>query len=304
MEKIMEKDLLIRDVETKNIMTKSNLPVGGYSVNPYVGCTHGCKYCYASFMKRFTGHTEPWGTFLDIKHWPTIKNPKKYKDQRVVIGSVTDGYLPQEKQIRNTRRILEQLKNSGAEILICTKSDLVLRDIDLLKEMGKVTVSWSINTLDEKFQADMDKAASISHRLEAMKQVYEAGIRTVCFISPVFPGITDFEKIFERVKDQCDLVWLENLNLRGSFKEEILDYIQKCYSHLIPLYDEIYRKGDRRYFRSLENQAAQIAKKYDCPFVDNELPYGRAEPGHPVIVDYFYHEEVRGSENTGRRKKI
>lgn len=304
MEKIMEKDLLIRDVETKNIMTKSNLPVGGYSVNPYVGCTHGCKYCYASFMKRFTGHTEPWGTFLDIKHWPTIKNPKKYKDQRVVIGSVTDGYLPQEKQIRNTRRILEQLKNSGAEILICTKSDLVLRDIDLLKEMGKVTVSWSINTLDEKFQADMDQAASISHRLEAMKQVYEAGIRTVCFISPVFPGITDFEKIFERVKDQCDLVWLENLNLRGSFKEEILDYIQKCYPHLIPLYDEIYRKGDRSYFRSLENQAAQIAKKYDCPFVDNELPYGRAEPGHPVIVDYFYHEEVRGSENTGRRKKI
>ena len=304
MEKIMEKDLLIRDVETKNIMTKSNLPVGGYSVNPYVGCTHGCKYCYASFMKRFTGHTEPWGTFLDIKHWPTIKNPKKYKDQRVVIGSVTDGYLPQEKQVRNTRRILEQLKSSGAEILICTKSDLVLRDIDLLKEMGKVTVSWSINTLDEKFQADMDQAASISHRLEAMKQVYEAGIRTVCFISPVFPGITDFEKIFERVKDQCDLVWLENLNLRGSFKEEILDYIQKCYPHLIPLYDEIYRKGDRSYFRSLENQAAQIAKKYDCPFVDNELPYGRAEPGHPVIVDYFYHEEVRGSENTGRRKKI
>ena len=298
-----EKNILIRDIETKNIMTKSSLPVGGYSVNPYVGCTHGCKYCYASFMKRFTGHTEPWGTFLDIKHWPAIKNPRKYKGQRVVIGSVTDGYLPQEKEIRNTRRILEQLKNSGAEILICTKSDLVLRDIDLLKEMGKVTVSWSINTLDEKFQADMDQAVSISRRLEAMKQVYEAGIRTVCFISPVFPGITDFEKIFERVKDQCDLVWLENLNLRGGFKQEILDYIQKCYPHLVTLYDEIYRKGDRSYFRALENQAAQMSQKYDCPFVDNELPYGRAEPGHPVIVDYFYHEEVRGSENTGRRKK-
>ena len=303
MEKIMEKNILIRDIETKNIMTKSSLPVGGYSVNPYVGCTHGCKYCYASFMKRFTGHTEPWGTFLDIKHWPAIKNPRKYKGQRVVIGSVTDGYLPQEKEIRNTRRILEQLKNSGAEILICTKSDLVLRDIDLLKEMGKVTVSWSINTLDEKFQADMDQAVSISRRLEAMKQVYEAGIRTVCFISPVFPGITDFEKIFERVKDQCDLVWLENLNLRGGFKQEILDYIQKCYPHLVTLYDEIYRKGDRSYFRALENQAAQMSQKYDSPFVDNELPYGRAEPGHPVIVDYFYHEEVRGSENTGRRKK-
>ena len=90
--------ILIREVETKNIMTKSSLPVGGYSVNPYVGCTHACKYCYASFMKRFTGHTEEWGTFLDVKHWPEIKNPKKYAGQRVVIGSVTDGYNPQEEQ--------------------------------------------------------------------------------------------------------------------------------------------------------------------------------------------------------------
>ena len=301
MEEIMENGILIRDVETKNIMTKSTLPVGGYSVNHYVGCTHGCRYCYASFMKRFTGHTEPWGMFLDVKHWPEIKNPQKYKGQRVVIGSVTDGYLPQEEQLGNTRKLLEQLKDSGAEILICTKSDLVVRDIDLLKEMGKVTVSWSINTLDERFQADMDKAANISRRLDAMKQVYDAGIRTVCFIAPVFPGITDFEAIFQRVKDQCDLVWLENLNLRGGFKKDIMEYIQDNYPRLVPLYEAIYNKKDRSYFKLLEEKAEQMARQNGCPFVDNELPYGRAEPGHPVIVDYFYHEEVRGSDNTGRR---
>ena len=295
--------ILIRDVETKNIMTKSSLPVGGYSVNPYVGCTHGCRYCYASFMKRFTGHTEPWGTFLDVKHWPEIQNPRKYQGQRVVIGSVTDGYLPQEEQFRNTRKLLEQLRGSGAEILICTKSDLVIRDIELLKELGKVTVSWSINTLDEDFRADMDKAVSIERRLNAMKQVYNAGIRTVCFVSPVFPGITDFEAIFQRAKDQCDLVWLENLNLRGGFKQEILDYIGRKYPRLLPLYHAIYNKKDRRYFRTLEEQAARLAAENGCPFVDNELPYGRAEPGHPVIVDYFYHEEIRDSENTGQRKR-
>ena len=156
-------------------MTKSNLPVGGYSVNPYVGCTHGCKYCYASFMKRFTGHTEPWGTFLDVKHWPEIKNPQKYRGQRVVIGSVTDGYLPQEEQFQNTRKLLEQLKDSGAEILICTKSDLVVRDIDLLREMGKVTVSWSINTLDEDF---MDQAMAMTDG-KGFGYVYEtAGVTT------------------------------------------------------------------------------------------------------------------------------
>ena len=299
---MIENNILIRDIETKNIMTKSTLPVGGYSVNPYVGCTHGCKYCYASFMKRFTGHTEPWGTFLDVKHWPIIKNPQKYKGQRVVIGSVTDGYLPQEAQFRNTRKLLEQLKNSGAELLICTKSDLVLRDLDLLKEMGKVTVSWSINTLEEAFQSDMDNAVSVERRLDAMKQVYDAGIRTVCFISPVFPGITDFEAIFHRVKEQCDLVWLENLNLRGAFKQEILDYIKSKYPQLATLYHVIYTEGDRSYFRELEERARRLAEENDCPFVDNELPYGRAKPGHPVIVDYFYHEEIRGSENTGRRK--
>lgn len=303
MAEMIENGILIRDVETKNIMTKSSLPVGGYSVNPYVGCTHGCRYCYASFMKRFTGHTEPWGTFLDVKRWPEIRNPRKYQGQRVVIGSVTDGYLPQEEQFQNTRKLLKQLKGSGAEILICTKSDLVVRDIDLLKETEKVTVSWSVNTLDEKFRADMDKAVSIERRLSAMKQVYDAGIRTVCFIAPVFPGITDLEAIFQRVKNQCDLVWLENLNLRGGFKQDILDYIAQKYPHLISLYDAIYHKGDRSYFYSLEERAEQLAQENGCPFVDNELPYGRAQPGHPVIVDYFYHEEVRGSENTGKRRR-
>lgn len=301
MAETIKNGILFRDVETKTIITKSSLPVGGYSANPYVGCTHGCQYCYASFMKRFTGHAEPWGSFLDIKHWPPIRNPQKYRGQRIVIGSVTDGYLPQEAEFGNTRRLLEELRDSGAEILICTKSDLVVRDIDLLKKMGKVTVSWSINTLDETFRTDMDRAVSIERRLAAMKQVYDAGIRTVCFISPVFPGITDFEAIFHRVKNQCDLVWLENLNLRGGFKQSVLDYIGEKHSRLLPLYHEIYNRGDRSYFHALEARAERLAVENGCPYVDNELPYGRAQQGHPAIVDYFYHEEVRGSDNTGRR---
>ena len=303
MAQMTDNGILIADVETKNIMTKSSLPVGGYSVNPYVGCTHACKYCYASFMKRFTGHTEEWGTFLDVKHWPVIKNPEKYAGQRVVIGSVTDGYNPQEEIFGATRRLLEQLRGSGADILICTKSDLVLRDLDLLKELGQVTVSWSINTLDESFKDDMDSAVSIERRIAAMKKVYDAGIRTVCFVSPVFPGLTDFEAIFARVKNQCDLFWLENLNLRGGFKKTIMDYIAQKHPALLPLYHEIYDRHDRSYFEALEKKAAEMAEKYDCPFVDNEMPYGRVPQGHPVIVDYFYHEEIRGSDNTGRRKK-
>lgn len=171
---------IIKEIDVQNIMTKSALPVGGYSVNPYVGCPHACKYCYASFMKRFTGHTEPWGAFLDVKNWKPIANPHKYDGERIVIGSVTDGYNPYEEKFCRTRRLLEELRGSNAEIMICTKSDLVLRDLDLLKQFPKVTVSWSVNTLDERFRADMDNAVSIERRLKAMRQVYEAGIRTVC----------------------------------------------------------------------------------------------------------------------------
>ena len=90
------KEIKVNIVETKSVMTKSNAPLGGYAVNPYVGCPHACKYCYASFMKRFTGHTEEWGNFMDVKLWPEIANPRKYAGQKVIIGTVTDGYNPLE----------------------------------------------------------------------------------------------------------------------------------------------------------------------------------------------------------------
>lgn len=284
---------IIREIDVKNIMTRSALPVGGYSVNPYVGCTHACKYCYASFMKRFTGHTEVWGTFLDVKNWPPIANPHKYDGQRIVIGSVTDGYNGYEAEFRRTRRLLEELQGSDAEIMICTKSDLVLRDIDLLKRFRKVTVSWSVNTLDEQFRADMDKAVSIERRLVAMKRMYEEGIRTVCFVSPIFPGITDVKAIIEEVKDYADLVWLENLNLRGVFKPRIMRYIAEKHAELVPLYDDIYNRKRTDYWKALEAEMAAYARQLGCPYLVNDLPYGRSEKGKPVVVNYFYHEDIR-----------
>ena len=116
----MNKDVVIKRIQVKDVMTKSNSPIGGYCVNPYVGCTHGCKYCYASFMKRFTGHTEEWGSFIDVKEWEPIKNLDKYKGEHIIIGTVTDGYLPQEAEYKNTRKLLEQnikASTSSSELL-------------------------------------------------------------------------------------------------------------------------------------------------------------------------------------------
>ena len=177
--------------------------------------------------------------------------------------------------------------------MICTKSDLVLRDLELLKQFPKVTVSWSVNTLDENFRADMDHAVSIERRLAAMKQVYEAGIRTVCFVSPIFPGITDVPAIIERVKTFTDLIWLENLNLRGQFKTDIMTYIREKYPQKYPLYEAIYNRKEMSYWQNLELEIAAYAAQNQYPYRINDLPYGRAKQSKPVLVNYFYHEKIR-----------
>ena len=286
---------IIHEVNVKSILSKSNLPVCEYSVNPYVGCTHGCKYCYASFMKRFTGHPEPWGTFLDVKYWPKIKNPGKYAGKELFIGSVTDPYNPQEEVFGRTRELLLELKGSGAKISIATKSDLILRDLELIKTFPGARVSWSINTLDEAFKNDMDDAVSIKRRLSAMEAFHQAGIRTTCFISPIFPGITDVKAIIRRAKGCCNLIWLENLNLRGSFKPVILDYIRKKYPDLVPLYEEIYTHQNRNYWINLDSELKSFAAREGLDYKTNDDSMERPFEAPPVVVNYFYHEQIRKS---------
>lgn len=290
----------VQEIQVKGILTKSNLPVGDYTVNPYVGCAHGCQYCYASFMKRFTNHPEPWGSFVDVKYWPEIRHPERYAGKEAFIGSVTDPYQPCEAKYGRTRKVLKQLQGSGVKIAIATRSDLVLRDLDLIKTFPGARVSWSINTLDEDFRRAMDRGASIERRLEAMKAFYDAGIETTCFISPIFPGITDVPTIIERAKDRCNLIWLENLNLRADYKPRILNWIHAQHPELDALYQAIYAKNDRAYWQSLNAEISVYADQHGFPYVRNDdsvrAPFG--EP--PVLVNYFFHDEIKPSAS---RKK-
>lgn len=283
---------VIQQTEVKSVITKSNLPVCGYSVNPYMGCERGCRYCYASFMRRFTGHTEPRGAFLDVKNWPEIKKTKKYAGKELFIGSVTAPYLPQEEKYGRTRTLLEQLKGSGAKLSIATKSDLILRDLELIHTFPQARVSWSVNTLDEGVKNDMDSAASIGRRLAAIKAFHRAGVRSTCFISPAFPGITDVKAIIGRVKGQCNLIWLENLNLRGSCKTAILGYIQEKYPALPPTYREIYQKGSHSCWERLDEQLRARAAETGLAYVTNDDSMKRPFEAPPVIVNYFYHKQV------------
>ena len=280
------------EIMTRDILTKSNLPVADYSVNPYIGCAHGCRYCYASFMKRFTGHTEPWGSFVDVKYWQPIRNPGKYKGKELFIGSVTDPYQPCEEKYGRTRVLLEEMQGSGCSVSIATKSDLVLRDLDLIRTFPDARVSWSINTLDESFRKDMDNAVSIERRLAAMKAFHDAGIRTTYFISPIFPGITDPEEIIITAKDHCNLIWLENLNLRGDYRKTILDYIASEYPGLFPLYEEIYKRGDRSYWYELDMRMREFTEKKGLIYLWNDDSMKRSFNEPPIVVNYFFHEKI------------
>lgn len=265
----------IKEINVNDYLTKSNLPDSDYVINPYIGCLHGCRYCYASFMKRFTGHTEDWGTFIDIKRCLKKIDLKKISKKKVFLSSVTDCYNSMEEKCGITRDILKQLVNSDCFLSISTKSKLILRDMDLLKQIKHLSVSMSINTLDEKFREDMDNASPIKERLLALKTLHENGIYTVLFMSPIFPYITNWKGIIEVSKDYVDEYWFENLNLRGSYKKDILDYIQEKYPEVYPEYKEIYDKKNNKYWEVLANEINKYCE-------ENNLKY----------INYFYHEKL------------
>ena len=267
--------IIEKSIEVNDYLTKSNLPASDYVINPYVGCPHGCKYCYASFMKRFTQHKEDWGTFIDIKKCNKKINLKKIEHKRVFLSSVTDCYNEFEEKYELTRSILEQLVNVECELSISTKSKLILRDLDLLKKMKNLTASMSINTLDENFKNDMDNASSIHDRLNTLKELHKNGIKTVLFMSPIFPYITDFKEIIDVSKDYINEYWFENLNLRGSYKQTIFKYIENKYPNLLDKYDDIYNKKNKNYWINLLKEIDEYCKT-------NNIKY----------INYFYHEEL------------
>lgn len=267
--------MVIKEIYTGDYLTKSKLPASDYVINPYVGCTHGCKYCYASFMKRFTGHTENWGEFIDVKKCNKPIDLKKINDKSVFLSSVTDCYNSVEENYQLTRRILEQLVFSDCKLYISTKSKLILRDLDLLKQIKDLTVSLSINTLDEKFRSDMDNASTIEERLDTLKKLHENGIKTVLFMSPIFPYITDFKSIIEKSREYIDEYWFENLNLRGDYKINILKYIKEKYPKYYNEYVDIYIKGKKDYWIKLANEINEYCKTNNIKF-----------------VNYFYHEQL------------
>jgi DNA repair photolyase len=183
----------ITEIHSKAILSSSQ--VYDYTINPYVGCQHACSYCYARFMKRFTGHKEAWGDFVDVKiDAPEllIKEIGRKKRGRVWMSGVCDAYQPLEAKYRLTRRCLEILAQQGWPVTIQTRSPLVLRDVDILKKMADLEVGLSITTADDEIRKIFEPhAPRIPKRLEAMVALHQEGLRTFVMIAPILPGAED-----------------------------------------------------------------------------------------------------------------
>ncbi|MDO4569135.1 MAG: radical SAM protein [Planctomycetia bacterium] len=245
----------LQHIDVKNCLTATKIPGIDFVINPYVGCPHKCAYCYAEFMKRFSNHTEPWGEFLDVKHPKAPIPVRKLGGKTILLSSVTDPYNPFEKQFNATRSLLQELLHAGAYVTILTKSDLVLRDLDLLHQFPSVHVTFSINSLDDSFRKIFEPHASpIEARFEALRILHDEGISTGVFLSPIFPGLSDFRAILERAKPCANEFWFENLKLRSLYRRRILEMIHRYYPHMTPLYHEIY----------LHKQAREYWDQYMC----------------------------------------
>lgn len=240
--------LKIREIEAKSIITKSRLPDSNFVINPYIGCIHGCIYCYARFMKRFTGHNEPWGQFVDIKINGAdliLKGSGKYKDKSITIGSVTDPYQSIERKYGITRKILEKLIPLQPSLCIITKSDLITRDVDLIKQFKDCIVAISLSTSNEKVRRNLEPAAPLlDKRLNAQKELHKEGIKIALFISPIFPEITDWKAIIKETSGFVYEYWFENLNLYPSIEGNVYAFLSKYRPELIEKYKEIYSKNN------------------------------------------------------------
>ena len=207
----MEGTMNIHEVKSKTSLVKSKL--SEFTINPYLGCAHGCKYCYASMiMQRWHHQGEPWGSFVDVRVNIPMNVEKEIKSKDgvgIFISSMCDCYQPVEEKYFVTRGTLEKLleheKNhllKGSSITIQTKSALVLRDLDLLTQFKDIEVGITITTLDDHYAKIFEPLASPpSERLRALETLNKSGVKTYAFIGPLLPSVSDsVDKIHEILK--------------------------------------------------------------------------------------------------------
>jgi DNA repair photolyase len=230
----------IKEILAKTVLTKTAISGFDYCINPYIGCGHGCRYCYASFMKRFTGHLEPWGEFIDVKlNAPHLlrKQLKRAKQGVVALSTVTDPYQPIEKKYQLTRKCLEALLEAQFSVNLLTRSPLCRRDIDLLKQFKSIEVGLSITTHDEGIKKIFEPFSPTIHaRIKTFEALRRESIPTYAFIGPMLP--LDPKALVATLDGLIDEVLIDRVNYTNKVKAiyrkaKLEKYLEEDYFHVV-----------------------------------------------------------------------
>ena len=281
----------IKEIQSKSILTKSKLPDADYVVNPYTGCRFGCVYCYASFMSRYVGkNINDWGEFVYVKiNAPELlqkeiqKLKNKGKGLSILFSSVTDPYQGVEAKYQVTRKCLQVLVDCGFEgkVSILTKSQLVTRDIDLLKKLKNVEVGLTITSVDDSVSRFFEKLApNVSQRFEALRILNDAGIVTYAFVGPLLPNyinnIDALDSVFENIKDSgTNEIYVEHINLSKYIFERLKKELPDLEDKDLEMFDKSKNKD---YRTTLDKIIKELVNKYSLKL---------------RLSDTIYHKELR-----------
>ncbi len=266
-----------------------------WGVNTYRGCEHNCVYCNARYTHEYLGL--PTGEFshkIVVKDNASELLDKEFSKEKwnkkltVNLATVTDPYQPAEKRFEITRGVLEIFLKYHNALMITTKSDLVLRDLDLLTEIartGFLNVVITLPTLNEDLRVKIEPMVPpVEKRLEAIQKLHEAGITVGVTAIPLLPYISDSEKdVEELVKtvagQGADYVIVDVLNFRGEARNRFMEFLNSYDLDLIPKYENLYETNycDKNYVKTVRRYANKIIKQYKADNYDKMYSYRKKE---------------------------
>jgi len=231
------------------ILVPCSLEGFDYQMDPYVGCAHFCRYCYVLDQAE-TDWTEE--VLIHAELFSQLTGELEgLTPQTVYMGYHSDPYQPCEAELRQTRTALEVLLERGFSASILTKSDLVLRDSDVLQKMASANVSVSVAFSDDRIRELFEvNTIETPRRISALQKLREAGIRTSALVCPIIPYITDPMPLIEELAPVTDAIWLYGLSIQK--------HSQRCWSNVRELLS--------RHFPDVKSDTESAVQDPDHPY--------------------------------------
>ena len=291
------KEIIFEHTQVKKMLHRVNvwfLPFR-WGINTYRGCEHNCVYCNARYTHEYLGlPTEKFAYKIMVKDNAAeildkeLSREKWNKKWTVNMATVTDPYQPAERKFKITREILKIFLKHHNALLITTKSDLILRDLDILTEIaqtGFLNVVITIPMLDENLRKKIEpRAASIQKRLDVVQKIRDARITVGVISIPLFPRISDSEEDIEKLiktlsENGADYVIIDMLNFREEARDRVIEFIKNYYPNLISKYEDLYKTNycDKEYAKQIRKHANRFIKKYGVDKYDKMFSYRKGD---------------------------